>query len=112
MALLFSTVNAAVENDDVDFVVGGIPREEDDLFGWKAYDSFAEALENGTEIHVSASAFLYGEGETVNASGEEVAYLMRRMRADPNFLSEHCDCIEDVSFTFPCETGQDFDMEM
>lgn len=37
MALLFSTVNAAVENDNVDFVVGGIPRDEDDLFGWRAH---------------------------------------------------------------------------
>ena len=112
MALLFSTVNAAVENDDVEFVVGGIPREEDDLLGWKAYDSFAEELENGTKIHVSASAFLYGDGETVNATPEDVDYLIRKMRMDPIFLSDHCDCIEDVSFTFPCETGQDFDIEM
>ena len=112
MALLFSTVHAAVEQDDVEFVVGGIPREEADLLGWSAYDSFAEALEYGTEIHVSASAFLYGAGETTNASPEEVEKLTRRMEADADFLCGSCDCVEDVAFAFPCETGQNFDMEM
>ncbi len=40
----------------------------------------------------------YGEGETVKATPEEVAYMMMREQRDPDFLSGHCDCIGESDF--------------
>lgn len=34
MALLFSAVTATANNQEIEFLVGGIPRELDDLEGW------------------------------------------------------------------------------
>lgn len=39
MALLFSAVTVTAGNEEIEFTVGGIPREYDDLVGWTAYDS-------------------------------------------------------------------------
>ena len=50
--------------------------------------------------------YLYGEGETLQATIEEMAYFHLRMQKDENFLSGHCDHIESVDFTcryFPDE---------
>ena len=41
----------------------------------------------------------YGEGETVKATPEEVAYFTMRADADEKFLHDRCDNIEDVDFT-------------
>ena len=79
MALLFSAVRITAGDDEVEFLVGGIPRELDDLEGWSAFDDFTENITEETEIEVHALAYLYGEGETVDASPEEVAYFMKRM---------------------------------
>ena len=81
MALLFSAVRITAGDDEVEFLVGGIPRELDDLEGWSAFDDFTENITEETEIEVHALAYLYGEGETVDASPEEVAYFMKRMAA-------------------------------
>ena len=42
MALLFSAVTVTANNQEVEFLVGGIPREFDDLDGWTAFDNFME----------------------------------------------------------------------
>ena len=44
MALLFSAVTVTANNQEVEFLVGGIPREFDDLEGWTAFDNFMEAI--------------------------------------------------------------------
>ncbi len=112
MALLFSTVNVTVGNYDVDFLVGGIPRELDDLFGWAIFDDFMEEIDNDTTATVTATAYLYGEGETVQATPEEVAYFMKRLEVDPKFLSEHCDCTENTEFFFTWDSGDKFCTEL
>ena len=40
MALLFSAVTVTANEQEVEFLVGGIPREFDDLEGWTAFDNF------------------------------------------------------------------------
>ena len=40
MALLFSAVRATANDQEVEFFVGGIPREYDDLEGWTSFDRF------------------------------------------------------------------------
>lgn len=37
MAVLFSAVTLTAENNQVEFLAAGIPREADDLEGWTAY---------------------------------------------------------------------------
>ena len=38
MALLFSAVTVTAGEDEVELLVGGIPREYDDLEGWSEFD--------------------------------------------------------------------------
>ena len=45
MALLFSAVTVTANDQEVEFLVGGIPREFDDLEGWTAFDSFMKRIE-------------------------------------------------------------------
>ncbi len=112
MALLFSAVRVTAGDDEVEFLVGGIPRELDDLEGWTAFDTFAENITEETEIQVHASAYLYGDGETVTADPEEVAYFMMRMDRSDAFLSDCCDSIEDVDFSIPWSPDDQYEMEM
>lgn len=100
MALLFSAVTVATGDKETEFIVGGIPREYDDLVGWTAFDDFVENIGTETEVGVHAEAYLYGGEETVTATPEEVAYLMMRIDRDETFLAVHCDNIEDVDFSF------------
>lgn len=111
MALLFSAVTVTSNDQEVEFLVGGIPREFDDLEGWTAFDSFMEDIDEETEVSVHAKAYLYGGEETYKATPEEVAYLMKRIEMDDTFLSR-CDNIEDVDFNFQWSPEELFDMEV
>lgn len=54
MALLFSAVTATANDQEIEFLIGGIPREFDDLEGWTAYDNFMEDIDEETEVLVHA----------------------------------------------------------
>jgi len=112
MALLFSKITMRDDYNESEFFVSGFPTEADDLEGWTAYHNFLENISEDTVVNVRAEAYLYGEGETVRATSEEVAYITMREQRDPNFLSSHCDCIGESDFNVnwnPDELfGQDF----
>ena len=112
MALLFSVVTVTAGDEETEFTLGGIPREYDDLAGWTAFEDFMEDVDTETEVSVHAEAYLYGGEETVTATPEEVAYLMKRMERDENFLSGHCDNIEDVDFSFLQSPDEYYEMEL
>lgn len=112
MALLFSAVTATVSDQEVELLVGGIPREIDDLEGWTAFDRFMGAIDEKTEVYVHAEAYLYGESESVRATPEEVAYIMKRMDMKADFLSSRCDNIESVDFTIKWSPEELFNMEV
>lgn len=112
MALLFSAVTATANDQEVEFLVGGIPREFDDLEGWTAFDRFIEDIDEETEVSVRAEAYIYGEGESVRATPEEVAYIMKRMDMKADFLSSRCDNIESVDFTIKWSPEELFNMEV
>ena len=103
MAVLFSAVTLTAGNNQVEFFAAGIPRDADDLEGWAVYENFMDELDSEQEIGVHVEAYLYGEGdgegETVKATPEEVAYLAMRADADEKFLHDHCDNIESADFT-------------
>ena len=56
-----------------------------------AFDDFIGEIDQDADVRVHTDAYLYGEGETVKATPEEVAYRMMRQERNPNFLSDHCD---------------------
>ena len=99
MGVLFSAVTLTAGDKQAEFLVAGIPRDTDDLEGWTAYDCFMEKLNSEQEVDVNAQAYIYGEGETVKANPEEIAYFTKRIEMDENFLSKHCDNTSESSFT-------------
>lgn len=50
MALLFSKVTVTAGNDATSFLVGGIPREYDDLEDWDEFDDFLKYIDEETEV--------------------------------------------------------------
>lgn len=111
MALLFSKVTVNAAGEETELLVGGIPREYDDLEGWKVFDDFIEDISEDAEVMIHAEAYIYGEGETVKASTEEIAYFMKRIEWNPNFLKDRCDNIEDTDFHFEWCPDELFGME-
>ena len=111
MALLFSKVTMTGDGYETEFLVGGIPREYEDLEGWCAADDFLEDLENESDIQVHAEAYIYGERDTVRATPEEIAYFMKRIDMNPDFLSNRCTNIESVDFNFNWDPEELFGME-
>ena len=73
MAVLFSAVTLSANDQEVEFFVGGIPSEYDDLEGRTAFENFMEDIDEETEVSVHAEVYLYGEAESYKATPEEVA---------------------------------------
>ena len=112
MAVLFSAVTLSADNNQVEFLTAGIPRDADDLEGWAAFEDFMDELASEQEVGVHVEAYLYGEGETVKATPEEVAYFTMRADADEEFLHDHCDNIEDADFTIQWSPDELYGVEL
>ena len=112
MAVLFSAVTVTADNNQVEFLAAGIPRDADDLEGWAAFEDFMDELDSEQEVGVHVEAYLYGEGETVKATPEEVAYVTMRADADAEFLHDHCDNIEDADFSIQWSPDELYGTEM
>lgn len=82
MALLFSAVTVTANDDKIELLVSGIPRECDEIEGWTDFDDFVNLLHEESEVSVHAEGYLYGEGEIVDAYPQEVAYFLNRMETD------------------------------
>lgn len=52
MALLFSAVTLTGDDDQVELLVPGIPKESNDLRGWTAYEHFIASIDHEQEIRV------------------------------------------------------------
>lgn len=112
MALLFSAVTVTSENDQAEFLVGGIPKTYSELEGWTAFDNLISTVDSEQEIKVHVAACLYGEGEPVGATPEEIAYLTRRAEADDKFIYGHCKHAGHSDFSFTCSPQETHEMEM
>lgn len=89
MAVLFSAVTVAANDEKIELFVSGIPREYDELEGWTEFDDFVNLLRGESEVSVHAQGYLYGEGEIADASPQEVAYFLKRIETDERFLADH-----------------------
>ena len=112
MALLFSKVILFDGETEAEFLVGGIPRDYDDLEGYTAFDDYLGELTSECDIEVHVDSYLYGEGESVKATPEEVAYMMKRIEMRADFLEARCDNIEDSTFLLRYSPEELFGMEM
>ena len=100
MALLFSAVTLTGDDDQVELLVPGIPKESNDLRGWTAYESFIATIDHEQEIRAHVAACLYGEGQPFLASPEEIAYFTLRAKEDDSFLCDHCSHVGHSDFQF------------
>ena len=92
MSLLFSKVTIQSDSDEVEFMVGGFLERCDE------YQDFLDEINDETSISVHVDAYVCGNGETIRASPDEVAEISVRIEAEPDFLSDQCDCIGEADF--------------
>ncbi|MBQ8401693.1 MAG: hypothetical protein IJX14_07175 [Clostridia bacterium] len=112
MAILFSHVTMESDYGIGEFFACGFPNDEDDLDGCIAYEEYLTEVSDDDIIDVHVEAYLYGDGETVRATPEELAYMIQRLEHDPLFLRDHCNNTADCDFEIhykPDELfGEDF----
>lgn len=112
MALLFSKVTVTAGNYVASFLVGGIPREYDDMEDWDEFDDFLKYIDEETEVLVHANAYLYGDGETSAASYSDTLWLSSQLKSGSSFLTDYCENIEEVNFSFTWSPEELLGMEM
>ena len=100
MAILFSAVGVKAGEEQTNLLVSGIPKDYEDLSGWKVYEYFLMDIGKEAEVTVDVKSYLYGEGEVFKASLEEVAYMMKRMERQSDFLEDRCRCVGSSTFSF------------
>lgn len=100
MAILFSKVTVSTDGSAETFFISGIPMEYNDLSASVQLEWFLQDIDPDATINVHADAYLYGEGEIVSATHEELCYFMDRIRLNPNFLESRCQSAGGSEFTF------------
>ena len=96
--IIFSEIICRANNTDYVAVglVGGTPVCYADLIHWTIFRNFlqeCEAENADPRILVEVRTFGYGEGDKVDATPEEVAYMKQRCGMNNRFLEERCELI-------------------
>ena len=112
MSLLFSAVGIKAGDLELKFLTGGIPRELDDLEKYVRVANLLMDQPEDVQVTVQATAYCCGVGEPEPASWDDLPRIMLQMEENPNFLSERCSHVEDVSFSFDWSQRELFGMEM
>ena len=112
MSILFSAVGIKAGNLELKFLTGGVPRELDDLEKYVRVANLLMDQPEDVEVMVQASAYCYGAGDAEPASWDDLPRIMLQMEENPNFLSEKCDHVEDVSFSFDWSQRELFELKM
>ena len=106
MALLFSVLTMKSGEAESRFLVGGIPRIKNDLKGWTAYEEFMQKIHGESEVNIEEKIYIYGDGEFVNATVEEVAYMYERIKRREDFLQARCKYWGDIGFKLIYANGE------
>lgn len=90
--IVFSEITCRANTTDyvATGLVGGTPICYDDLAGWRIFDDFLQECEGSTRVNVEVHTYGYGEGYQVAATPEEVAYMLQRLKSNPDFLKDRC----------------------
>ena len=97
MSVRFSRVKLVSKDKAAVFLVSGLPRSQEDLKGWKAFDSFREGSVADAIAYVET--FEYGDGEQIDASPEEVAYFYMRSEKRPDFVDTRAKKLSESKFS-------------
>lgn len=111
MALLFSEVTLTGNGEQTKFLVGGTPQEYGDLENWRACERFLADIDKQSDINVHVESYLYGEEEIYPATPEEVAYFMKRLEMDPDFIQSRCEKHSTSEFQFSWAPEELFGMK-
>lgn len=76
----------------IEFNTPGFVRDEDDLLDIPGVEDWFEEI-CGDSINVNSEVYIFGSGESVNASDEEVEAIT------DDFIASECDCLEIINFT-------------
>lgn len=114
MSVLFSLVRLTSDTGSyTELLCGGIPACEEDLAEWSDYEDYLDGNLCTLEVQADVVSYLYGEGESVHADENDIAYLTTCMEEDKWFIEEQCDYVSDSRFSFAPSMMEDFDeMEM
>jgi hypothetical protein len=93
--IIFSEIICRADNTDWVAVglVSGTPVCYADLIDWNIFKNFLLECSVDSKVTVEVRAFGYGEGERVEATPEEVAYMNMRCGMNDRFLEERCELI-------------------
>lgn len=99
MAILFSHVTMSHEDYGTsEFFACGFPQDLDDLDGCIACEEYLEEIKGDATIDVHVEAFIYGEGQICWATPAELAYMIKRLEMDSDFLVSRCNNIGNHEF--------------
>ena len=93
------------------FVPGG-PDGLDELLDC---DEISEVLAEwplGDTIEAKIQTYLYGDGETSAASYSDTLWLSSQLKSGSSFLTDYCENIEEVNFSFTWSPEELLGMEM
>jgi hypothetical protein len=74
-------------------LVGGTPVCYADLIDWNIFKNFLLECNADSRITVEVRTLGYGEGEKLDATPEEVAYMNMRCGMNDRFLEERCELV-------------------
>ncbi len=100
MGIVFSKAKLTAEDKTAEFYVGGIPRRQSDFNGWIKAEEFLNGISTGSKVNVRLKTYVYGEGVSVNATPEELAYVLMRQEKDSDFIKRRCKHEGNVIFNF------------
>lgn len=84
MGVLFSVVKLTANGKTGELLVGGIPKSPEGLKGWFKFWDFVNEIDEDDVVKVKAEGYIYGGDETFDATLEEVAYFMQRIKTNSN----------------------------
>lgn len=90
MSLLFTKVTVTDSEDGVEFLVRGKPQTIEDLRGYTAFEEYLEGFALDDNLTIYCAPYAYGEGEPVEATLEELAYLTIRWTPDKEAFEARC----------------------
>ena len=112
MGVLFSVVKLTANDKTGELLVGGIPKSPEELKGWFKFWDFVNEIDEDDVVKVRAEGYIYGGDETFDATTEEVAYFMQRIKTNSNFIESRCKKAANAEFSFTKSEEQQFGMEM
>lgn len=93
--IIFSEITCRADNTPyvAAGLVGGTPVCYADLIDWNIFKNFLLECSADSRVLVEVRTFGYGEGEKLDATPEEVAYMLQRCGMNDSFLEERCELI-------------------